>query len=85
MSLTSNSAKKPFMQAFIESSVPTDVIAAAEEEFSFKKSKRSSTSTIGSSNSGRSSGGMKSNVASSNRATDGADIDRNSSPGPEDL
>ena len=56
MSDSEESAKKPFMRAFIESSVPTDVIQAAEEEFDLKSAfsfKRKST------DSGRSSGGMK--------------------------
>ena len=56
MSDSEDSARKPFMRAFIESSVPTDVIQAADKEFDLTSTfsfKRKST------DSGRSSGGMK--------------------------
>ena len=51
-------SRKPFMHAFLESSLPTDVIQAAEEEFSFKRKSTSSTrSSSGLGNSGGKSGG----------------------------
>ena len=52
-------SRKPFMHAFLESSLPTDVIQAAEEEFSFKRKSTSSStrSSSGLGNSGGKSGG----------------------------